>query len=277
MRNFFALNVDASNGSGSLISSLYALRQSWRQDWVGLPAVLRACQQALVIDRLHDGQDLRIQNLNLLALTIAEHMERHKAQQPAYHNNLHTADVLVSVTVLLVVQMQLQPTIGVDKLWLAAVLTAAAGHDYAHPGGINQFPADIESLSVKRIKAEIDSSVLKAVDPVDLARVVQLILNTETLLVPANHSAVAQTDFCWGLPWCSVLLNEADILVSATPEFGPDLGQLLLNELVTSGGKGSHTIELQSLRLEFLKFIQFSTPAAVALGLPEQVQRQLNS
>ncbi len=277
MKKCFDLNVDASDGLGGLIASLHNLRQSWQQDWVGLPVVLQACQQALGICRLHDGQDLRIQAVNSLALTIAEHMERHKAQQPAYHNNLHTADVLVSVTVLLVVQMQLQPTTAVDKLWLAAVLTAAAGHDYAHPGGINQFPSDIESLSVKRIKAEIDSSVLNAVDRVDLARVVQLILNTETLLVPANHSAVAQTDFCWGLPWCSVLLNEADILASATAELGPDLGQLLLNELVTSGGKGRHTIELQSLRLEFLKFIQFSTPAAIALGLPQQVQRQLNS
>jgi hypothetical protein len=277
MKKSFDLNIDTSDYLGGLKATLNDLRQSWQQDWVGLPAVLQACQQALGVCRLHAGQDLRIQAVNLLALTIAEHMERQKGQQPAYHNNLHTADVLVSVTVLIVVQMQLQPMTAVDKLWLADVLAAAAGHDYAHPGGINQFPADIETLSVKRIKAEVDSSVLNSVDHDDLTRVFQLILNTEYLLVPANHFAVAQTDFCWGLPWCSVLLNEADILASATAEFGPDLGQLLLHEFVTSSVKGSHTLEPKSFQRQFLKFIQFSTPAAIALGMPEQVQLRLNS
>ena len=277
MKKFFNLNVDASDWSCGFIGSLHDLRRSWQQDWVGLPAVLRACQRVLGIDGLRDREDLRVEALNLLALTIAEHMERQRAHKSAYHNNLHTADVLVSVTVLLAIQMHLQPTIGVDKGWLATVLTAAVGHDYAHPGGINQFPADIESFSVKRIKSEIDSSVLNAVDPVDLARVGQLILNTEARLVPDNHSVVAKTDFCWGLPWCSVLLNEADILASATPEFGPDLGQLLVNEWVSRGVQGSRAIELKSFRLQFLKFIQFSTPAAIALGLPEQVRQQLNT
>lgn len=256
------------------MASLRDLRASWEQDWVGLPAVLRACQQALGIA---GHEDVRIQALNLLATNIAKRLEHQRAEQPAYHNNLHTANVLVSITVLLGIQMQLQPSIEDDKLWLATVLTAAAGHDYAHPGGINQFPAHIESLAVKRIKAEVDSSTLNAVDPVDLARVAQLILNTEVRLVPANHPAVAQTDFSWGLPWCSVLMNEADILVSATSELGTDLTQCLINEWVSAGVQGSCAIDPQSFRLEFLKFIRFSTPAAIFLGLPEQVQRQLNS
>ena len=274
MEKFFELKGYGRDWSGGLMASLHDLRASWQQDWIGLPAVLRACQQALGIA---DHEDVRIQALNLLAANIATRMERQRAEQPAYHNNLHTSDVLVSMTVLSGVQMQLQPTVGVDAQWLAAMLTAAAGHDYAHPGGINQFPADLESLSVKRIKAEIDSSVLNAVDPVDLARVAQLILNTEPRLVPANHSAVAQTDFGWGLPWCSVLMNEADILASATTAFGPDLTQFLINELGSAGAQGSRAIDPRSFRQEFLKAIQFSTPAAIFLGLPEQVQLQLNS
>jgi hypothetical protein len=133
MKKSFDLNIDTSDYLGGLKATLNDLRQSWQQDWVGLPAVLQACQQALGVCRLHAGQDLRIQAVNLLALTIAEHMERQKGQQPAYHNNLHTADVLVSVTVLIVVQMQLQPMTAVDKLWLADVLAAAAGGGGAAP------------------------------------------------------------------------------------------------------------------------------------------------
>jgi hypothetical protein len=274
MEKIFELRGDDRDWSGGLMASLHDLRASWQQDWIGLPAVLRACQQALGIA---GHEDVRIQALNLLAAHIATGSERQRQGQPAYHNNRHTADVLVSMTVLSGIQMQLQPTVGVDTQWLAAVLTAAAGHDYAHPGGTNQFPADLESLSVKRIKAEVDSSVLNAVDPVDLARVAQLILNTEPRLVPANHSAVAQRDFVWGLPWCSVLMNEADILASATSAFGPDLTQFLINEWGSVGVQGSRAIDPRSFRQEFLKAIQFSTPAAIFLGLPEQVQQQLNS
>jgi hypothetical protein len=274
MEKFFELRGDGRDWSGGLMASLHDLRASWQQDWIGLPAVLRACQQALGIA---GHEDVRIQALNLLAAHIATGSERQRQGQPAYHNNRHTADVLVSMTVLSGIQMQLQPTVGADTQWLAAMLTAAAGHDYAHPGGTNQFPADLESLSVKRIKAEVDSSVLNAVDPVDLARVAQLIFNTDSHLVPANHSAVAQTDFGWGLPWCSVLMNEADILASATTAFGPDLTQFLINEWVCVGVQGSRVIDPRSFRLEFLKVIHFSTPAAIFLGLPEQVQQQLNS
>lgn len=275
MNNQFHLRVDPQDWMRGLIDSLNTLRVSWQQDWVGLPAVLMACQQALGLQH-QDHQEQyqghqRVTALNAYAVQIAQRMERHEAPQPAYHNSLHTADVLVSLTVLLRIQM-LQ-TLVIDKLLLATVLTAAVGHDFAHPGGMNQFDSEIESYSINSLKAQIDSSTL---DPVDLERIEKLILRTEVKLVPSSHAAVANTDFVWSLPWCSVLLNEADILASATPEFGPTLCQSLSQEWANASVEDSLTIATPQGWLHFLKSIQFSSPAAHTLGLPAQVQRLID-
>ena len=77
----------------------------------------------------------------------------------------------------------------------------------------------------------------------------QLILLIEVELVPSNHCAVAHADFAWNLAWCSVLLSKSDILAIATPQ-----GWMV-----------------------FLTSIQFSSPAAIVLGLPAQVRRHIDS
>ena len=277
MKINFHLRVDPQDGWRGLINSLSALRQSWQQGWVGLPSVLAACQQALGLQTQDSDQDQhqgpqRIMALNDYAMHIAERMEQQDAYQPAYHNNLHTADVLVSLTVLLLIQTQTSPA--VDKWWLAMLLAAAVGHDFAHPGGKNQFDSEIESNSITRLKAQIDA---RSLDPLDLEHIGQLILNTEVRLVPMNHSAVAHTDFAWNLDWCSVLLNEADIAASATAEFGPALCQSLSQEWEASGIENSQVIASTQGWLQFLKSIDFSSPAAIALGLPAQVQRLIDS
>ena len=272
MKTQFHLRVDPQDWSGGLIDSLSALRLSWQQDWVGLPAVLMACQQVLGLrdqDQIQDFQ--RVEALNGYAMQIAQRIEQHEAPQPAYHNSLHTADVLVSLTVLLSIQLRQTPV--VDKRWLATVLTAAVGHDFAHPGGINRFDSEIESFSVNSLQAQVDSSTLL---PLDLEHIEQLILNTEVKLVPSNHSTVAHADFAWNLAWCSVLLNESDILASATPEFGPALCQSLSQEWADAGVEDSLAIATPQGWMDFLKSIQFSSPAAVVLGLPAQVRRHID-
>lgn len=273
MNNTFHLLVDPQDWTRGLIHNLNALRVSWRQDWVGLPAVLMACQQVLGLQDKEQFQDhLRVKALNAYSMQIAQRIDQQESPQPAYHNNLHIADVLVSLTVLLRIQMQ--KTDFVDKLLLATVLTAAVGHDFAHPGGMNQFDSEIESHSVNSLKAQVDLSML---DPFDFACVEKLILRTEVKLVPASHAAVANEDFVWNLAWCSVLLNEADILASATPEFGPALCQSLSLEFADAGVENSSTIATPQGWLHFLKSIQFSSPAAHVLGLPAQVQRLIDS
>ena len=275
MKNHFNLQIDPQNWSSGLIASLSALRQSWRQDWIGLVAVLGACQQVLGLQdhgKSNDLQALRIRTLNRYAVQIAQCMDQPDTPQPAYHNSLHTADVLVSLTTL--IKIQIQNSMDVDKLWVAGLLAAAIGHDFAHPGGVNQYPSEIESNSVRSLKAHVDDSEL---DPIDLERVEQLILSTDVRVVPANHREVSSTDFFWGLPWSSVLLNEADILASTTMEFGPASCLSLSTEWAAAGVQDSHAVATHRGWLQFLKSTQFSSPSSIALGLPDQVQRLIDS
>jgi hypothetical protein len=82
--------------------------------------------------------------------------------QPAHRNQQHTATVLLALTLLLVVQTQATPTL--DKGSLATLLTAAAGQDFAHLGGKNQLDSKIESFCINRLKAQIDTSFVSALD-----------------------------------------------------------------------------------------------------------------
>lgn len=275
MTKQFTLKIKPSDWSSGLNFSLCALRQSWQQDWVGLAAVLWACQKILGLHDQEQNQNphaLRIRALNRYAMQIAHCIDRSEALQPAYHNSLHTADVMVSLTTL--IKIQIHNSIDVDKFWVAGLMAAAVGHDFAHPGGVNQYSSEIESNSVRSLKAHIDDSEL---NPIDLERVEKLILNTDVRVVPANHREVKNTDFFWGLSWCSVLLNEADILVSTTIEFGPASCLSLSTEWAAAGVQDSHAVATHQGWLQFLKSTQFSSPSSIALGLPDQVQRLIDS
>lgn len=57
--------------------------------------------------------------------------------QPRYHNSLHTADVLVTLTLLM--RMQLSHPKQSDWQWIACLLASAIGHDFDHPGRLIVF------------------------------------------------------------------------------------------------------------------------------------------
>jgi hypothetical protein len=74
-----------------------------------------------------------------------------------------------------------------------------------------------------------------------------------------------------------VLLNEADIFVSATAEFGPGLSDALAREWEQAGFAGHASVATAAGRAQFLRSVFFSSPAALALGIQAQVQQQLKS
>jgi hypothetical protein len=86
---------------------------------------------------------------------------------------------------------------------------------------------------------------------------------------------VAEQAFAWTQAWCQVLLNEADILLSASARFGPDLSQALAQEWQRVGFAAHATVATPAGRAQFLRSIRFSSPAALALAMPEQVAEQL--
>ena len=263
----FQIVVDPDDWFGGLITTLASLRHSWEHDWVGLPAVLSVCQREI---GLLDLKLARADVINDFALKIATQIENDPMPQPRYHNSLHTADVLVTLTLLM--RIQLSHPKQSDWQWIACLLASATGHDLDHPGGFNRFHSEFETRSCLAMVGKVDASCM--LDE-DIDRIQKLILNTEVGSVAEHHQLVTDKDFDWDLPWCTVLLNEADVLASATVEFGPSLGHALAQEFKEAGNEASNTVASPNGRRQFLSSIRFSSPSAKKLGMPQRVQQQL--
>lgn len=263
-----------------------------RAQWPGLPAVAQACIESLGLapaevqakaqEKVPANFQAKVQTPASDDLAAMLHFVQAVAQsmealgrswpegrpEPAYHNRLHTADVLLTLTALLHGQQAShQPE---ARPWAAACLAAAVAHDYGHPGGTNAQPFELESRSWQALAAHTP-----ALPQPWRGRIESLILHTDPLTVQANHLRVASQAFDWTLPWCQVLLNEADILVSASARFGPGLSQALAQEWQRAGVAAHAVVATPAGRLAFLRSVRFSSPAALALGLPEQVQQQM--
>jgi hypothetical protein len=267
-RGSFHIVIDTDDWFGGLITTLASLRHSWEHNWVGLPAVLSVCQRTMgLLDLHHTRADV----INDFASKIATQIENDPTPQPRYHNSLHMADVLVTLTLLM--RMQLSHPKQSDWYWIACLLASATGHDLDHPGGFNRFDSEFETRSCRAMVEKIDASGM--LDD-DIECIQKLILSTEVRLVAEHHQLVAGKNFEWDLPWCTVLLNEADILASATAEFGPSLGYALAQELKEAGNPAGNTIASANGRRQFLSSLRFSSPSAQQLGMPQRVQQQLD-
>jgi 3'5'-cyclic nucleotide phosphodiesterase len=255
------LTLNPRDWTSGLHHSLRQLRHSWATQWVGLPSVVLACQNALGLTASTNTLEL---SCNRLSLHIAELMEQRALAnintEPAYHNRLHTADVLVALTHLIRIQSQLVPTNATT--WMATLLTAAVAHDFDHPGGINQCHFEIESHSWSKVQAIVHQAL-----PLSWSHHIRtLILNTDTKVVPINHLLVENTPFLWEINWACILLNEADIMASATKEFGPALSQALSDEWKKSNIPNYHQIASTEGRNAFLQSAKFSSHAANMLS-----------
>ena len=246
-----------------------------RAHWPGLPAIAQACIQSLGFAPLGLQAEVNDELASMLRFVqaVAQDMETlghswPEDLEPVYHNRLHTADVMLTLTALLHgQQVTAEPA---ARPWAAACLAAAVAHDFGHPGGTNAHPFELESLSWQAL-AEHTSALPQPWR----GRIESLILHTDPLTVRANHLRVSSQAFDWTLPWCQVLLNEADILLSASSRFGPGLSQALAQEWQRAGVPAHALVASPAGRVQFLRSIRFSSPAALALGLPEQVQQQL--
>lgn len=269
-------SVLATNNSDATrlwLTTLKNLRDAWPQMWPGLPAVVRACQlQIWGEHKPASGTAARMLNA---AGAIAVHMEFLSlsiAQEPHYHNRLHIADALVSLTVMLCVLKQQGEA--VPDEWATALLLAITSHDVLHPGGPNSYIQEFEYQSVKELNhwlERYDISVMWK------RRIEQLILNTDPSLVTGNHDKVTGTRFTFNIDWATVIVNEADILASASSEFGQFLGEQLAAELQWKKHPLHTFVGTAAGRVKFLKTLRFSSPAALALDMPSTVARQIKA
>lgn len=247
------------------------LRAQWPTPWPGLPHILALCQQSLGLNTLSDPATVA---LNQFAQLVAQSMEQHAAgletgSEPAYHNRLHTADVLCVLTTMLHI-LKVPDADATGKTWASALLATAVAHDHQHPGGVNHSAQEFEQASWQGVKPWAQQ-----LSPAWREQIEAWILGTDVPSVAGNHQRVAGQSFAWTAAWGQVLLNEADIYVSATAEFGPGLSDALAREWLRTGFAGHASVATPAGRAQFLRSVRFSSPAAQALGIAAQVQQQL--
>ena len=254
------------------LATLQNLRSTWPHSWPGLPVVLESC-----IHRLWSGHAPKVAShagpLLQAAQAMARHMENLALQtdaEPQYHNRLHTADALTAVC-LLMQALQDKGHALCDE-WITAIFLAVTSHDVLHPGGANSFLQEFEQRSALEMR-RVSQKWL--VEHLWLDRVSEMILRTDPSLVAGNHDKVKGLAFEMNLDWACVLINEADILASATAQHGNELGHALAAEWAVKKHPLSRVVGTAQGRLQFLSSLRFSTPSSELFQMRMQVAEQM--
>jgi hypothetical protein len=279
------LNNAAGDWRACLDVSLAYLRQSWDGQrtesgdgardgrWVGLPFLVDACADFLGIGGAAPGATSA--TLIAVARQVAAQIEAEggcgvDSAEPGYHNRLHFSDSLTTITLQAAIESQ---RLGVDDAdWKAALLLIALGHDFRHPGRVNGARAEIEQQSFDALKPYLQQH---AVPALWVERIEAVILRSDFSMVADNHQRVADLPFSWCTDWAAVLLNEADIMASASPDFGPRLSRALAAEWELIGFAAYRSVATPQGRSAFLQSIEFSSPSAGVLGAAQRVRQQL--
>jgi len=291
--------LDQSGGDwrACLDASLSYLRQSWDGQrpgsgdgardggWAGLPVLVDACSNFLGLGGV--APSATSAKLLAVARQVAAQIEAEggcgvDSAEPGYHNRLHFSDSLTTITLQAAIESQrlagdlgldLALALGLDDAdWKAALLLIALGHDFRHPGRVNGARAEIEQQSFEALKPYLQQH---AVPVVWMERIEAVILRSDFSVVADNHRRVAGQDFSWCTDWATVLLNEADIMASASPVFGPRLSRALAAEWELIGFAAYRTVATPQGRSAFLQSIEFSSPSAGVLGAAQRVRQQL--
>lgn len=264
-----------------LHAGLVRLRASWPNDWVGLPVIVANCLGQLGyregLSLSATGRAIRDCMAAVAASIEADGRQRHQhGCEPPYHNRLHIADTLHSMTSLLLATRDAQqraltgaPS---DAEWV--LMLAMLAHDFGHPGRVNQIPGEIEAHSVSEMQPLMRSAgVPEAV--MDL--VGELILMTDPARVRPHHEAMRGRAFDLDDAGCmAMLLQECDILASAMPGIGIDLTRQLANEWGRFSEAMGASLLMARSRITFLRNqAQFSSPASHRLGLPAMIAAEI--
>jgi hypothetical protein len=257
-----------------LEKSFAVLRKSWDSEWVGLPYLLSRCVDFLNLSATTLSSDAS--QMHLTAKAIAERIEFQYSQslveaEPKYHNRLHTADVLTSLSILICIQSKIQGVL--DKDWIACALLAAIAHDFEHTGKVNQFESEIESKTMYQLQPfllahQVPSHWCKALE--------FAILRSDFALVQKNHELVKGKKFQCDQDWLNVYLNEADVMASATTQFGPQLGVSLAQEWKMINFSAYQTVSTPLGRKAFLKQLVFSSDASRHLQINSKIALELS-
>jgi hypothetical protein len=211
------------------------------------------------------------------AKSVAYEIEKHaenlsELEEPKYHNRLHFADALTSMSVQLSILVALKKEANQD--WMACALLTCIAHDFFHPGKVNLVESEIERQSVNFLKPILKSHSV----PDEWRKIIDtVIVRSDFAVVHQNHAHVAGKAFEWNLKWLCVLLNEADVMASASAKFGPELGESLAQEWRLIDFPLHSSVASLEGRKNFLKQLIFSSPSSLVLGLGERISEEILS
>jgi hypothetical protein len=295
------LDRSAGDWRACLLASLAYVRQSWDGQragsgdgerggrWVGLPALVDACAHFLELSDL--APNATSAKLLAVAREVAAQMEAEMAAamegelengldaesgggaasaEPRYHNRLHFSDSLTTITLQAAIEIEHSGADDAD--WKAALVLMALAHDFRHTGGVNRVPAEIEQHSYDALKPYL---LQHAVPALWVERIEAVILRSDFSGVADNHRRVAGQPFSWCTDWAAVLLNEADIMASASSEYGPGLGHALALEWERIQFPAYQSVATAQGRIAFLQSLEFSSYSAGVLGAADKVRQQL--
>lgn len=269
------LNLKEDLWHECLESSYGFLRASWTGNWLGMPFVLIECLRFLNLQENNLSEAGR--GMLAAAKSVAYEIEKHaenlsELEEPKYHNRLHFADALTSMSVQLSILVALKKEANQD--WMACALLTCIAHDFFHPGKVNLVESEIERQSVNFLKPILKSHSV----PDEWRKIIDtVIVRSDFEVVHQNHAHVAGKAFEWNLKWLCVLLNEADVMASASAKFGPELGESLAQEWRLIDFPLHSSVASLEGRKNFLKQLIFSSPSSLVLGLGERISEEILS
>ena len=269
------LNLKEDLWHECLESSYGFLRASWTGNWLGMPFVLIECLRFLNLQENNLSEAGR--GMLAAAKSVAYEIEKHaenlsELEEPKYHNRLHFADALTSMSVQLSILVALKKEANQD--WMACALLTCIAHDFFHPGKVNLVESEIEKQSVNFLKPILKSHSV----PYEWRKIIDtVIVRSDFAVVHQNHAHVAGKAFEWNLKWLCVLLNEADVMASASAKFGPELGKSLAQEWRLIDFPLHSSVASLEGRKNFLNQLIFSSPSSLVLGLGERISEEVLS
>ncbi len=213
-----------------------------------------------------------------LSIAVDDYFDSLGHAEPAYHSRSHFQDVCLSLTLLLQ-QKSFYESLGPNDPWRLSpaqrwlLLFCAIGHDYGHTGSVNAAPMELEKKSIALIRSFLQTSPLKS-DEVDalMLQVEPILLATDPANLKPLLSKFDSGEFDYSKHDClNMLMIESDLMASALPQRGHELGMRLAQEWQSTNPIAAASVKTNQGRLQFLQHIRFISPYAIALGL-EQIR-----
>ena len=269
------LNLKEDLWHECLESSYGFLRASWLGNWLGMPVVLLECLRFLNLqeNNLSESGRSMLEAAKSVAFEIEKHAENlSKLKEPKYHNRLHFADALTSMSIQLGILVELKKEANQD--WMVCALLTCIAHDIVHSGKVNLVESEIEKQSINFLKPILKSHSV----PDEWQKIIETaIVRSDFSIVHKNHAYVAGKEFEWNLKWLCVLLNEADVMASASSKYGPELGESLAQEWLLIDFPHHTSVASLEGRKNFLNQLIFSSPASLVLAINERISEEILS